>query len=365
MLFIAVLSCERAARPGRADRTVTRHLSQAGSYQVTTARTGRPDATDAAPGPGIDRSASTTPNGVSFVVGQIPSPNATHASSLFRRLSASPVSGTLFGRCRERAVGSDLWAAAANGAANTRGAGTMTKVTAQMSVSLDGFYTGPRDTRTPDGMSGWMRGPEAPGFFRVTRWVVDAIAWRERLGFAGGEQSRSSEIIEETFAAAGAYVMGRRMFDAGEVPWGEEPPFHAPVFVVTHRSRDMLERRGGTSFTFVTEGLERAIELARDAAGSKDVAVAGGGELLRQVLTAGLLDQLEVHIAPVLLGDGQRLFDASLGLGADDGIELVPTRVVEAPEVTHIRYTVTGRSKLVLDDRGASGDLVGPAQPEQ
>src|SRR3954464_11307538 len=169
------------------------------------------------------------------------------------------------------------------------GARTMTKVTAQMSVSLDGFYTGPRDMRDPNDMSGWMRGPEAPGVFRVTRWVVDAMSGRERQGFAGGEPSINSEIIEETFAAAGAYVMGRRMFDAGEVPWGEEPPFHAPVFVVTHRSRDVLGRQGGTSFTFVTEGLERAIELARGAAGSKDVAVAGGGELLRQVLTAGLL----------------------------------------------------------------------------
>jgi dihydrofolate reductase len=213
-------------------------------------------------------------------------------------------------------------------------------------------------------MSGWMHGPEAPGFFRVTRWAVDAAAWRERQGFAGGEQSVDSEIVEETFAAAGAYVMGRRMFDAGEIPWGEEPPFHAPVFVVTHRSRDMLERRGGTSFTFVTGGPERAIALARDAAGGKDVAVAGGGELLRQVLAAGLLDRLELHIAPVLLGDGQRLFDSSLGLGADDGIELVATRVLEGPEVTHIRYTVTGRSKLLLDDRGASGDLVGPARRE-
>ncbi|WP_370961649.1 dihydrofolate reductase family protein [Amycolatopsis sp. cg9] len=241
----------------------------------------------------------------------------------------------------------------------------MTKVTAQMSVSLDGCYTGPRDTREPDGMTGWLQGPEAPGFFRVTRWAVDAMAWRERQGFAGGEQSIDSEIVAETFAAAGAYVMGRRMFDAGEVPWGEEPPFHAPVFVVTHRPRAVLERRGGTSFTFVTEGPERAVELARAAAGGKDVAVAGGGELLRQVLTAGLLDQLELHIAPVLLGDGQRLFDAGLGLGADDGIELVPGRVVESPGVTHIRYTVTGRSKLVLDDRGASGDLVGPAPAER
>ncbi|WP_328616912.1 dihydrofolate reductase family protein [Amycolatopsis sp. NBC_00355] len=240
----------------------------------------------------------------------------------------------------------------------------MTKVTAQMSVSLDGFYTGPRDTRNPQDMSGWMRGPEAPGFFRVTRWAVDAAAWRERQGFAGGERSVDSEIVEETFAAAGAYVMGRRMFDAGEFPWGDEPPFHAPVFVVTHRPREVLERQGGTSFTFVTEGPGRAVELARDAAGGKDVAVAGGGELLRQVLTAGLLDQFDLHIAPVLLGEGQHLF-AGLGLGADDGIELVPARVVDSPGVTHLRYTVTGRAKLVLDDRGASGDLVGPAQAEQ
>ncbi|UOZ04067.1 dihydrofolate reductase family protein [Amycolatopsis sp. WQ 127309] len=241
----------------------------------------------------------------------------------------------------------------------------MTKVTAQMSISLDGFYTGPRDTRNPLDMSGWMRGPEAPGFFRVTRWVVDAAAWRERQGFDGGERSVDSEIIEETFAAAGAYVMGRRMFDAGEFPWGDEPPFHAPVFVVTHRPREVLEREGGTSFTFVTDGLERAVELARAAAGDKDVAVAGGGELLQQVLRAGLLDQLELHIAPVLLGDGQHLLGAGLGLGADDGIELVPTRVAATPGVTHIRYTVTGRSKLVLDDRGASGELVGPGRPEQ
>ncbi|MEU8638137.1 dihydrofolate reductase family protein [Amycolatopsis sp. NPDC048633] len=241
----------------------------------------------------------------------------------------------------------------------------MTKVTAQMSVSLDGFYTGPRDTKDSPDMSGWMRGPEAPGFFRVTRWAVDAAAWRERQGFAGGERSVDSEIVEETFAAAGAYVMGRRMFDAGEFPWGEEPPFHAPVFVVTHRPREVLERQGGTSFTFVTEGLERAVELARDAAGGKDVAVAGGGELLRQVLAAGLLDQLDLHVAPVLLGDGQRLFGPGLGLGVDNGIELVPARVVESPGVTHLRYTVSGRSKLVLDDRGASGELVGAAQSEQ
>jgi len=231
----------------------------------------------------------------------------------------------------------------------------MTKVTAQMSVSLDGYYAGPRNSTDPHDMAAFMTGPEGPGFFRVTRWVIDAMGWRERQGFAGGERSVNSTIIEETFAAAGAYVMGRRMFDGGENPWGEVPPFRAPVFVVTHRDREVLQRQGGTSFTFVTDGIERAVALARDAAGGKDVAVAGGGTLLRQVLAAGLLDELELHIAPVLLGDGVRLFDPSLGLDPREAIELTPVRVIETPEVTHIRYTVGGRAKLELDDRGAGG----------
>jgi dihydrofolate reductase len=199
-------------------------------------------------------------------------------------------------------------------------------------------------------------GARSAGFFRITRWVVDAMGWRERLGFSGGERSVNSDIIEETFAAAGGYVMGRRMFEGGEIPWGDEPPFRAPVFVVTHRPREVLERRGGTSFTFVTDGVEKAVELAKEAAGGKDVAVAGGGTLVRQMMAAGLIEQLELHITPVLLGDGQRLFDASLGLGDDEGIELVPIRVVETPEVSHIRYSVNGRSRLELDDRGAGGD---------
>ena len=234
----------------------------------------------------------------------------------------------------------------------------MTKVTAQMSVSLDGCYAGPRDPRDPKDMAGWIKGPEAPGFFRVTRWVVDGMAWRERQGYEGGEQSLNSDIIEETFAAAGAYVMGRRMFDGGEIPWGAEPPFRAPVFVVTHRPREVLVREGGTTFTFVTGGAEEAINQARAAAGDKNVAVAGGGTLLRQVIGAGLLEELELHVAPVLLGDGQRLFDAGLELADDEGIELTPNRVIETPEVTHIRYTLNGRSHLLLDDRGASGELV-------
>src|SRR6201986_3603136 len=198
----------------------------------------------------------------------------------------------------------------------------MTKVTDQMSVSLDGYYAGPRSETDPHDFAAWMEGLEAPGFFRVTRWVIDAMAWRERLGFAGGEQSGNSRIVEETFAAAGAYVMGRRMSDGGEIPWGDEPPFRAPVFVVTHRDREVLERQGGTSFTFVTAGIERAIEMARKAAGGKNVAVAGGGTLVRQIMAAGLLDEPAPHIAPVLLGDGSRLLGGGVRLDPRRGIAL-------------------------------------------
>jgi len=224
----------------------------------------------------------------------------------------------------------------------------MTLVTAQMSVSLDGFYAGPEHT----GDGSWMDSAESAGFFRVTRWVIGAMAWRQRQGFAGGEQNTNSEIIDETFEDAGAYVMGRRMVDGGEVPWGDEPPFHAPVFVVTHRPRQTLQRQGGTSFTYVIDGVESAVEQARAAAGEKNVAVAGGGRLLRQVLHAGLLDRLDLHIVPVVLGDGLRLLDPELDLGDKEAIELTPTRVVATPEVTHIRYQVDGRAPLVLDDRG-------------
>lgn len=224
----------------------------------------------------------------------------------------------------------------------------MTIVTAQMSVSVDGFYAGPQHTD----MQTWLEGPEAAGFFRVTRWAIDAQAWRQRLGFKGGEHNANSEIIAETFGSAGAYVMGRRMADGGEIPWGPEPPFHAPVLVVTSRPRPTLHRQGGTSFTYVTGGIQAAIEQARAAADGKNVAVAGGGTLLRQVIELGLLDELELHVVPVILGDGMRLLGPELGLDAREGIELTPNRVIASPDVTHIRYKVNGRRPLVLDNRG-------------
>jgi dihydrofolate reductase len=136
-------------------------------------------------------------------------------------------------------------------------------------------------------MRTWLDGPEAAGFFRVTRWAIDAEAWRQRLGFKGGEYNANSEVIAETFDSVGAYVMGRRMADGGEIPWGDDPPFRAPVFVVTSRPRQTLQRKGGTSFTYITAGIHSAIEQARTAANGKNVAIAGGGTLLRQVIKLG------------------------------------------------------------------------------
>lgn len=210
----------------------------------------------------------------------------------------------------------------------------MATVTAQLSLSLDGFYSGPTDLDA--------------GFHRVTRWVIDTLAWRQRMGFPGGARGVNSDVVAELQEAAGAYVMGRRVFDLGEMPWGDVPPFRAPVFVVTHRVREPLVREGGTTFTFVTDGIERAFERAAAAAGGRDVAIAGGGCPLRQVLRAGLLDQLELHIAPVVLGDGMRLFDAPGG----DAIELTPMRVIDTPCVTHVGYRVDGPAALTVDDRG-------------
>jgi dihydrofolate reductase len=210
----------------------------------------------------------------------------------------------------------------------------MALVSAHISVSLDGCYSGPEHLDA--------------GFHRVTRWVVDTLAWRERQGLAGGERNVNSELIEEMVGAPGAHVMGRQMFDLGEIPWGDSPPFGAPVFVVTYRPRETLHKQGGTSFTFVSDGLASAIEQARVAAAGLDVAVAGGGTLVRQAIREGLVAQLDLDVAPVLLGAGMRLFDGEL----QEAIELTPTRVVDTPEVTHVQYRVQGPRPLTKDGRG-------------
>jgi dihydrofolate reductase len=162
----------------------------------------------------------------------------------------------------------------------------------------------------------------------------------------GGETNVDSEIVEETIAGLGATVMGRRMFSGGAGPWeddpkrdawwGDDPPFHHPVFILTHHEREPVTKEGGTTFTFVTDGIESALEQARAAAGDGDVAVAGGADVAQQYLQAGLFDEIQLHLAPVLLGGGVRLFDGPV---PDAPRALERTRVIESPTgVTHVTY---------------------------
>jgi dihydrofolate reductase len=209
----------------------------------------------------------------------------------------------------------------------------MGKVTSQLSISVDGYVAGPRQS---------MDNPIGEGGMRLHEWAFATAAWRAQQGMTGGEHSADSEVIEDLFRDNGAYVMGRNMFGGGSGPWdeswrgwwGEEPPYRAPVFVLTHHPRAPLEMRGGTVFTFVTDGIESALRQAKAAAGDRDVAIAGGAQTVNQYLAAGLLDELHLHIAPVVLGAGARLFD-NVG---DPRLE--PMAVVASPTVTHISYRV-------------------------
>jgi dihydrofolate reductase len=211
----------------------------------------------------------------------------------------------------------------------------MGKVFVDISVSLDGFVAGPSPT---------LEEPLGEGGEGLHEWIVRLASWREKHGLSGGEAGADDEIAAEGPARSGAVVMGRRMFSGGDGSWeddpkaggwwGEEPPFGVPVFVVTHHVRDPLELRG-TTFTFVTEGVESAVDRAREAAGDKDVLVAGGASVAQQALAAGLLDELQIHLVPKLLGGGTRLLD-----GLDPNVRLEHDRVVDSPHVTHLRYHV-------------------------
>jgi dihydrofolate reductase len=211
----------------------------------------------------------------------------------------------------------------------------MTKVFAAISTSLDGYVAGPNPT---------LEQPLGEGGEELHEWVFGLEAWRGPHGLDGGETNASSPIVDETVARSGAVVMGRRMFSNGDGPWeddpkaygwwGDDPPFHVPVFVVTHHAREPLPMEGGTTFHFVTDGIESAIEQARAVAGEKDVQISGGASVIQQALAAGLLDDIQVSLAPRLLGGGTPLF----GSGAERDFEL--DRVVDAPGVTHLRYRV-------------------------
>lgn len=202
----------------------------------------------------------------------------------------------------------------------------MGKVTVDISMSLDGFIAGPNDS---------VENPLGDGGERIHEWVYDLASWRERHGIAGGRTDTDAEVLDEAFENTGAAVIGKRMFDVAN-GWGDNPPFHIPAFVITHDAREKLVKEGGTTFTFVTDGIESALDQARAAAGDKDVSVAGGANIIQQYLSAGLLDEIQIHLVPVLLGEGIRLFDQ---LGAEQ-IELERTRVIESPGVTHLRFRV-------------------------
>jgi dihydrofolate reductase len=213
----------------------------------------------------------------------------------------------------------------------------MTRLRFEISMSVDGFIAGPNPSQEE---------PLGEGGEQLHEWALKLAAWRQPHGREGGEVNASTEVFEESLDNTGAVIMGRNMFGGGPGPWGEdpwqgwwgdEPPFHAPVFVLTHHEREPLEMEGGTTFTFVSDGIESALEQARAVSGGKDVSLGGGASVGQQYLAAGLIDELKLNVVPVLLGDGTRLFDNLAGI--DAGLELV--RVIDTPDVTHLKYRLS------------------------
>jgi dihydrofolate reductase len=198
------------------------------------------------------------------------------------------------------------------------------KVFVDITMSLDGFIAGPND------------GPGnglGDGGEQLHEWVFGLSTWREPHGLAGGETNRDAEILDEVFKSQGAVIVGKRMYENAE-GWGDDPPFHMPVYVLTHEVRDKVTK-GDTTFTFVTDGIESALKQATASAGDKNVAIAGGANTIQQFMNAGLIDEMQVHIAPLLLGGGVRLFEQ---LSPQLGLE--KTRVVDSPLVTHLKFNV-------------------------
>jgi dihydrofolate reductase len=218
----------------------------------------------------------------------------------------------------------------------------MTRITFDITMSLDGYVAGPNPS---------LEQPLGEGADHIHDWITRLGSWREAHGLEGGEPGPDDDVFEEAFGAVGAFVMGRGMYSMGSGPWqedpkadgwwGDDPPFHAPVFVLTHHARDPLPMEGGTTFHFVTEGLEAALEQARAAAGGRDVGIAGGASVVQQALAAGLVDEFQIHVAPLVLGSGTSLFG---DLGTRIDVEC--TRVLQSPFVTHMRYRVLRQGAL-------------------
>jgi dihydrofolate reductase len=217
----------------------------------------------------------------------------------------------------------------------------MAKTKFDITVSLDGFVAGPNQSRET---------PLGEGGEELHDWGIATATFQELHGRSGGETGTDSDVFAEMFESCGAVMMGRNMFGGGTGPWGsdpsfddpwngwwgEDPPFHMPVFVLTHHEREPLTL-SDTTFTFVTDGVEAAHQQAREAADGKDVLVAGGGQAIQQALRAGLIDEFQLHVVPLMLGDGARLFEDHLPAG---GLEVERTRVIDSPAVTHLSYRV-------------------------
>jgi dihydrofolate reductase len=205
----------------------------------------------------------------------------------------------------------------------------------QLAMSLDGFVAGPHQSE---------ENPLGVGGLELHAWAFELAAWRKAQGLEGGEVNASTAVMEAIQSNIGAYVMGRNMFGGGPGPWsgatpwngwwGDNPPYHAPVFVLTHHPREPLQMEGGTTFNFVTDGIESAFHKAKRAAGDKDVLLAGGADAVQQYLAAGMVDEFDLHVVPLLLGNGERLFE-NVG-----GLKVEQIHAVEAPGVTHIKYRV-------------------------
>ena len=203
------------------------------------------------------------------------------------------------------------------------------KVFFSVTMSLDGFVA----PESPKDLMGkqWME---------LQQWIFAQRFFRESLKLGkGGEEGRDNDIMRETFERTGANVMGKRMFDAGEHAWPDDAPFHTPVFVVTHEKRDPWERLGGTTFHFINDGIETALDQAREAAGTRDVRIAGGAATILEYLNAGLIDEFTIVLSPILFGSGIRLFD---GVDASR-VALEPLRAEPTERVTHLTYAVRRR----------------------
>lgn len=211
----------------------------------------------------------------------------------------------------------------------------MSKLRFRISMSLDGFVAGPSQS---------VNDPLGIGGMRLHQWAFPLAVWRATHGLEGGEVNASTPVVDESLANVGATIMGRNMFGGHPGPWsaanpwngwwGANPPFHHPVFVLTHHEREPLRLEGGTTFTFVTDGIEAALEQASQAARGQDISLAGGAKAAQQYLATGLVDEMEINLVPTLLGQGERLFE---DVGDNlHGLELV--RTVTAPRVTHLKF---------------------------